>query len=53
VEDLEMYKTFNMGMGFVVVLPAKEASQASRIMGGKVIGEIVEKGIRVEGLEIK
>lgn len=53
VEDLEMYKTFNMGMGFVVVLPGKVANQASRMMGGKVIGEIVEEGIRVEGLEIK
>jgi len=53
VEDLEMYKTFNMGMGFVVVLPGKEANQASRMMGGKVIGEIVEEGICVEGLEIK
>jgi len=53
VEDLEMYKTFNMGMGFVVVLPGKEADQAARMMGGKVVGEIVEEGIRVEGLEIK
>jgi len=53
VEDLEMYKTFNMGMGFVVVFPRKEADQAARMMGGKVVGEIVEEGIRVEGLEIK
>jgi phosphoribosylformylglycinamidine cyclo-ligase len=53
VEDIEMYKTFNMGMGFVVVLPKKSASKAARMMGGKVIGEIVEKGIRVDGLEIR
>ncbi len=53
VEDLEMYKTFNMGMGFVVVLPKKEAKEASKMMGGKIVGEIVEEGIFVEGLEIK
>lgn len=53
VEDLEMYKTFNMGMGFVVVLPECEADEASRMMGGKIVGEIVEKGIRAKGIEIK
>jgi phosphoribosylformylglycinamidine cyclo-ligase len=53
VEDLEMYKTFNMGMGFVVVLPKKSAGKAAGMMGGKIIGEIVEEGIRVAGLQIK
>jgi phosphoribosylformylglycinamidine cyclo-ligase len=53
VEDLEMYKTFNMGMGFLVVLAKNEADEASKMMGGKVVGEIVEEGIRVRGMEIK
>jgi phosphoribosylformylglycinamidine cyclo-ligase len=53
VEDLEMYKTFNMGMGFVVVVPEKEARSAARMLGGKVVGKIVENGIYVKGLEIK
>jgi len=53
VEDLEMYKTFNMGMGFVVVLSHDEAEEAAKMMGGKVIGEIVEEGIFVKELEIK
>jgi phosphoribosylformylglycinamidine cyclo-ligase len=53
VEGLEMYKTFNMGMGFVVVLPKKFASIAAGMIGGKIVGEIVEEGIRVDGLEIK
>ena len=53
VEDIEMYKTFNMGMGFVVILPESEAKEASRSMGGKIVGEIVEEGIIVDGLEIK
>jgi phosphoribosylformylglycinamidine cyclo-ligase len=52
VEELEMYKTFNMGMGFVVVLPKKFATKAAKMTGGKVVGEIVEEGIRVSGLEI-
>jgi len=53
VEDLEMYRTFNMGMGFVVILPESEADEASKMMGGKIVGEIVEEGIRVKGLEIR
>ncbi|MBU4220336.1 MAG: phosphoribosylformylglycinamidine cyclo-ligase [Euryarchaeota archaeon] len=53
VEDLEMYKTFNMGMGFVVVLSHDEAKEAAKKMGGKIVGEIVEEGIFVKELEIK
>ncbi|MGB8216587.1 MAG: phosphoribosylformylglycinamidine cyclo-ligase [Candidatus Methanoperedens sp.] len=53
VEDVEMYKTFNMGMGFVVVVPQSEAKDASKMMGGKIVGEIVDKGIFVKGMEIK
>ncbi|MCZ7397080.1 MAG: phosphoribosylformylglycinamidine cyclo-ligase [Candidatus Methanoperedens sp.] len=52
VEDLEMYKTFNMGMGFVVVMPKSEAHEAAKMMGGKIVGEIIEEGIFVKGLEI-
>ncbi len=53
VEDLEMYKTFNMGMGFVVVVPEAKAKSAAKMLRGKVVGEIVDEGIRVKGLEIK
>ncbi|VVB85765.1 Phosphoribosylformylglycinamidine cyclo-ligase [uncultured archaeon] len=53
VEDLEMYKTFNMGMGFVVVLPRSEAGEAAKVLGGKIVGEIIDKGIYVRDLEIK
>jgi phosphoribosylformylglycinamidine cyclo-ligase len=52
VEDLEMYKTFNMGMGFVAVLSQDEADEAEKMMGGKIVGEIIEEGIFVKGLEI-
>ncbi len=53
VEEVEMYKTFNMGMGFVVVLPESKAHEASSMLGGKVVGKIVEEGIWVKGMEIK
>ncbi len=53
VDKIEMYKTFNMGMGFLVVLSKSEAKKAARMLGGKIVGEIVEKGIFVGGMEIK
>lgn len=53
VDKVEMYKTFNMGMGFVVVLPESEAREVSKMLGGKIIGEILEQGIFVDGMEIK
>ena len=53
VDEVEMYRTFNMGMGFVAVLPESEAREASKMLGGEVVGEIVDKGIFVEGMEIK
>ncbi|ABK15031.1 MAG: phosphoribosylformylglycinamidine cyclo-ligase [Methanothrix sp.] len=54
VDDVEMYRTFNMGMGFVVVLPEEQADDACRIMGpgSKVIGRIVESGLRTGGIRL-
>lgn len=53
VEDIEMYKTFNMGMGFAVIIPQAEAKDAAKMLNGKVVGEIIDEGIYVKGLEIK
>ncbi|WP_440954109.1 phosphoribosylformylglycinamidine cyclo-ligase [Methanosarcina sp. Mfa9] len=53
VEDLEMYQTFNMGMGFLLILPEKDAARAAEITGGKIVGKIVESGIRVRDLVIE
>jgi phosphoribosylformylglycinamidine cyclo-ligase len=52
VDDAEMYRTFNMGMGFVVVLHESEAKEACRIMGpgSKVIGSIVKEGLKAGSL---
>jgi phosphoribosylformylglycinamidine cyclo-ligase len=48
VDEAEMYRTFNMGMGFVVVLDESEAKEACRIMGqgSRVIGSIVKEGLK-------
>jgi phosphoribosylformylglycinamidine cyclo-ligase len=48
VAAAEMYKTFNMGMGFVVVVPAKDADRAVKQLkstGGypvKVVGKVAK-----------
>ena len=48
VDDEEMYRTFNMGMGFLVVLAESEAKQACRIMGPgtRIVGSIVKEGLK-------
>ena len=48
VDDEEMYRTFNMGMGFVVVLAESEAKEACSIMGpgSRIIGSITKEGLR-------
>jgi phosphoribosylformylglycinamidine cyclo-ligase len=48
VDETEMYRTFNMGMGFVVVLDEREAKEACQIMGqgSRVIGSIVKEGLK-------
>ncbi len=49
ITDEEMYKTFNMGMGFAVVIPRSEEQEALRITQGTIVGEVVakDKGITV------
>lgn len=52
IEDAEMYRTFNMGMGFVAVVPESDAGEACRITGGKVIGTIIREGLRAASLAL-
>lgn len=51
VEDAEMYRTFNMGMGFLIILPQEEAEKATSLCNGKIVGKIVEKGIKLKGID--
>jgi phosphoribosylformylglycinamidine cyclo-ligase len=58
VIDKEMYQTFNMGMGYSLVVPERQASAVARAAGkgAKVVGRAVKKeGVRVPelGLEYK
>ncbi len=50
----EMYTTFNMGMGFAVVIPERAKQEALRITGGQIVGEVVaaEKGIKVGDVQV-
>jgi phosphoribosylformylglycinamidine cyclo-ligase len=54
VEDAEMFRTFNMGIGYVVIVAAAEAEAAARILRGAgeqvmPIGEIVagDRGVEL------
>jgi phosphoribosylformylglycinamidine cyclo-ligase len=42
VPELEMYQVFNMGIGMVLVVPAKRAADAIRLTRGTVIGSVVK-----------
>ncbi len=58
VSDREMYQTFNMGMGFCMVAPDREADAIVKGAGkgAKVVGSVVkEPGVRLPslGLEYK
>ena len=54
VDDSEMYKTFNMGMGFVVVVAKEDVEKACQIMGpgSKEIGSIVKEGLKAGNLTL-
>ena len=50
-----MYEVFNMGCGLCCVVPQAEAAEASRVLGGQVIGETSDRAgvVEVAGLEGK
>ncbi|MGM0404863.1 MAG: phosphoribosylformylglycinamidine cyclo-ligase [Thermoplasmatota archaeon] len=43
VSDREMYQTFNMGMGFCLVVSPEKSGEVAEELGGNVVGE-VKKG---------
>jgi phosphoribosylformylglycinamidine cyclo-ligase len=54
VEDAEMFRTFNMGIGYLVIVPPTAAETAARLLreeGEKVarLGEVVagERGVEL------
>jgi phosphoribosylformylglycinamidine cyclo-ligase len=58
VEKEEMYKTFNMGIGFCIIVPKNEEAVISQIFKkhgfhGKQIGKIIEKkGVYIDKLRM-
>ena len=51
VDEHEMYRTFNMGMGYVFVVSESDAEKVLKIVpDAKVVGKIIEEeGIRLKG----
>jgi len=54
ISTIEMYRTFNMGMGYTYIAPRESVSAIKKIVkGAKVIGVITdEPGIWLEDTEI-
>jgi phosphoribosylformylglycinamidine cyclo-ligase len=53
VDEDEMYRTFNMGTGFVLVAPDEEAEDVASTVEGRVIGSVKEgSGVVVDGVEL-
>jgi phosphoribosylformylglycinamidine cyclo-ligase len=55
VDPEEMYRTFNMGMGYAYVVPQSSVKMVlTMVPGAAVVGEIVTgTGVRVQGREIR
>jgi len=53
VPDAEMYRTFNMGTGFVAAVPGDAAADLAAETGGRVIGRVeAGSGVAIRGLEL-
>ncbi len=53
VDDDEMYRTFNMGMGFAIILPKDDAKKIRGIVNGKIVGYVEEgEGVWVKDMKI-
>ncbi len=53
VDEEEMYRTFNMGMGFVAAVPPERAVELAGATDGRIVGRVEEgEGVSVRGLEL-
>jgi phosphoribosylformylglycinamidine cyclo-ligase len=53
IADTEMYRTFNMGTGFVAALPPERAEALAAETDGRVVGRVEEgSGVSIRGLEL-
>ncbi len=53
VDEDEMYRTFNMGMGFMIILPESEVEKAVKLCDGTIVGYVdKEKGVYIRDLRL-
>ncbi len=52
IDDKEMYKTFNMGMGYVLITDKESAGAIVKMTDGKIVGRIVKEGCTVRGTKM-
>ena len=55
IGDTEMYRTFNMGMGYAFVAPAESVAAIRAIVpDARMVGIVTkEPGVRLKGVEIR
>ena len=47
------FLAFNMGMGFLMIVPFDISEEVANFVNGNIVGKIVEKGIKIDNLEIE
>lgn len=53
IDTKEMYRTFNMGMGYMLILPEEDAKELERKYDGKIVGYVEEgEGVYLKDLRI-
>ncbi len=52
IDDKEMYKTFNMGMGYVIITDKESAGPIVKMTDGKIVGRITEDGCTIRGVQM-
>lgn len=52
VDDIEMYRTFNMGMGYLIVCSKSDAGAIVKMTDGRIVGKVVDKGCSIRGLKL-
>ena len=52
IDDFEMYKTFNMGMGYVIITDKESAGAIVKMTDGKIVGSVTGDGCTIRGTKM-
>jgi phosphoribosylformylglycinamidine cyclo-ligase len=52
IDDAEMYRTFNMGMGYVIIAAKEDAGAIVKMTDGRIVGKIVDEGCTIRGMRM-